>query len=193
MSKRQDGKLDDATVRSFGDYEVIVPKRNLRSYITKAEGPDDGFGGIDPEAIARAEAALEELSKNFDNWMEKEVLRLTQARDTAVKLGLDEMIRADLYSAAHDIKGEAATFGYPLAARVADSLTKLLEAVEDPRLVPWPLANQHVDTIRAIVREVPKDTESPVALELVDRLIAVTEEKLVELTGAPPLAPQPEA
>ena len=35
--------------------------------------------------------------------------------------------RDELFHAAHDIKGEAATFGYPLVAPAADSLCRLLE------------------------------------------------------------------
>ncbi|WP_204308282.1 Hpt domain-containing protein, partial [Klebsiella oxytoca] len=85
--------------------------------------------------------------------------------------------RAELFSAAHDIKGEAATFGYPLAARAADSLSLLLQAVDDPQNVPWALASQHVDAIRAIVRETAKGLDHPVATELVDQLVAVTTEK----------------
>lgn len=189
MKKRKETKLDEASVKSFGDYEVIVPKHNLRTYVHKVDGPDDGFGGIDPEAIERAEAALAELSSEFDGWMDKEVARLTSARDAAASQGLDAATRAELFSAAHDIKGEAATFGYPLAARAADSLSLLLQAVEDPKDVPWALANQHVDAIRAIVREQAKGLDHPVASELVDQLVAVTTETLIEITGAPPLVP----
>ncbi len=35
--------------------------------------------------------------------------------------------REALFRAAHDIKGQAATLGFPLAAAVADSLCRLIE------------------------------------------------------------------
>ncbi|CEJ12685.1 Hpt domain-containing protein [Phreatobacter sp. AB_2022a] len=189
MKKRQEAKLDEASVKNFGDYEVIVPKHNLRTYVHKVDGPDDGFGGIDPEAIERAEAALAQLAAEFDGWMEKEVERLVTARDAAAAHGLTAENRTALFSAAHDIKGEATTFGYPLASRAAESLTALLLGIEDAKLLPWPLVSQHVDAIRAIVREEAKGEDHPVALELVEKLVLLSTETLVDVTGVPPLSP----
>ena len=38
--------------------------------------------------------------------------------------------RAALFRAAHDIKGEAATFGYPIAGRIAGSLCRLIDEID---------------------------------------------------------------
>ncbi|MGC3956684.1 MAG: Hpt domain-containing protein [Verrucomicrobiota bacterium] len=39
--------------------------------------------------------------------------------------------RDELFHAAHDIKGDAATFGYPSAAPIAESLCRLIEHTPD--------------------------------------------------------------
>ncbi|AVO44589.1 histidine kinase [Phreatobacter cathodiphilus] len=182
------GGLDEASVSAFADHEVVTPKRNLKGYGKKAKIKVDEFG-FDMEAIERAEAALADLSSEFDDWMAKEVERLTRARDAVAAEGITAGTRANIYIASHDIKGEAATFGYPLAARVAESLCHLLDGIADDDKVPADLVIQHADAIRAIVRESAKGTDHPLALTLSDRLGEATTQMLVTINGAPSIAP----
>ena len=182
------GGLDAATVSAFADHEIVTPKRNLKTYGKKANIKVDEFG-FDMEAIERAEAALADLSSEFDDWMAKEVERLTRARDAVAGEGITAGTRANIYIASHDIKGEAATFGYPLAARVAESLCHLLDGVADDAKVPADLVIQHADAIRAIVRENAKGTDHPLAVTLSERLGEATTQMLVTINGAPSIAP----
>jgi HPt (histidine-containing phosphotransfer) domain-containing protein len=182
------GGLDEASVSAFADHEVVTPKRNLKAYGKKANIKVDEFG-FDMEAIERAEAALADLSSEFDGWMAKEVERLTRARDAVAAEGINAGSRANIYIASHDIKGEAATFGYPLAARVAESLCHLLDGVADDARVPADLVIQHADAIRAIVRENAKGTDHPLAVTLSERLGEATTQMLVTINGAPSIAP----
>ncbi|PHJ89165.1 hypothetical protein VF08_37845 [Nostoc linckia z8] len=180
--------MDEASVSAFADHEVVTPKRNLKAYGKKANIKVDEFG-FDMEAIERAEAALADLSSEFDDWMAKEVERLTRARDAVAAEGINAGSRANIYIASHDIKGEAATFGYPLAARVAESLCHLLDGVADDARVPADLVIQHADAIRAIVRENAKGTDHPLAVTLSERLGEATTQMLVTINGAPSIAP----
>ncbi len=107
------GGLDEASIDTFADHEVVTPKRNLKSFSKKAKIKVDEFG-FDVEAIERAEAALQELSSEFDDWMAKEVERLTKGATPLPPRPRRRHARRR-YTAAHDLKGEAATFGYPLA------------------------------------------------------------------------------
>ncbi|MGQ3354184.1 MAG: Hpt domain-containing protein [Phreatobacter sp.] len=182
------GGLDEASVSAFADHEVVTPKRNLKAYGKKANIKVDEFG-FDMEAIERAEAALADLSSEFDDWMAKEVERLTRARDAVAAEGINAGSRANIYIASHDIKGEAATFGYPLAARVAESLCHLLDGVADDARVPADLVIQHADAIRAIVRENAKGTDHPLAVTLSERLGEATTQMLVTINGAPSITP----
>ncbi|MCZ8314892.1 Hpt domain-containing protein [Phreatobacter sp.] len=182
------GGLDEASIDTFADHEVVTPKRTLKSFSKKAKIKVDEFG-FDMEAIERAEAALQELSSEFEDWMAKEVERLTKARDAIAATGFDAANRAAVYTAAHDLKGEAATFGYPLAGRVAESLCALLDGIADDTRLPVALVLQHVDAIRAIVRENAKGTDHPVAVTLSERLGEATTELLVAVNGAPSIVP----
>lgn len=182
------GGLDEATVSAFADHEIVTPKRNLKAFGRKAKIKVDEFG-FDMEAIERAEAALADLSSEFEDWMAKEVERLSRARDAVAAEGLHAGTRATIYIASHDIKGEAATFGYPLAGRVAESLCHLLDGIADDARVPADLVMQHADAIRAIVRENAKGDDHPLAMALSERLGEATTQMLVTINGAPSIAP----
>ena len=70
---------------------------------------------------------------------------------------LTEKTHAELFRAAHDIKGEAATFGYPAVVGAADSLCRLLEHTPGMSRIQLTLVEQHVDAVRAIAREHARD------------------------------------
>jgi HPt (histidine-containing phosphotransfer) domain-containing protein len=186
------GKSEKPSVATYADHEVITPPHKLRSVVTAAAPGDD-----DP--VARAERALETLSSEFNGWMDSECERLETARRQVRTAGLAGKTRDEIFHAAHDIKGEAATFGYPLAGDAANSLCRLIEHTPDINRVPLDLIDQHVDAIRAIIRENTRPDAETVALRLVRRLRDVTEDFLrrenphrleeIESILSPPLSP----
>ncbi len=127
------------------------------------------------QAIANAEQAMDELSVNFTDWMSDESIRLAKARDEAKSAGFVLASREELFHASHDIKGQASTLGYPFAAEVCGSLCRLLEMVTEAKRIPPLLVDQHVDAVRAFVREDVTGRENPVASKLLERLCSVTD------------------
>jgi chemotaxis protein histidine kinase CheA len=95
--------------------------------------------------------------------------------------------RNDLFRAAHDIKGQAATFGYPYAADAAESLCRILDHAPNPQRIPVDLINQHVDGVCAIIRENERDAENHIAITLATTLRRVADEFL---RGEPPADPR---
>jgi HPt (histidine-containing phosphotransfer) domain-containing protein len=110
--------------------------------------------------------------------MRKECERLAAAHAAILKSGLSPASRDELFRAAHDIKGDAATFGYPLAAAAADSLCRLMEHAPDFTKVPNELIAHHVNAIQAIVREHKKLGVASVADELAIKLRGIADEYL---------------
>ena len=135
--------------------------------------------GEGDEVIARAEQALAELSTEFTSWMDQECERLDKARILVTGGGFTEASKEALFHAAHDIKGEAATFGFPAMASAADSLCRLIEHTPDPTRIPIKLVDQHVDAVRAIYREYSRSDAVELARRLTRRLREVTDEFLV--------------
>jgi chemotaxis protein histidine kinase CheA len=182
------------SVTTYADHEVITPPNRLRGTVSRVK---DAKSADNP--VARAEAALAQLSSEFSGWMDQECERLDQARNEVKANGFNEVTQQALFRAAHDIKGEAATFGYPSIASLANSLCRLIEHSPDTTRIPLPLIDQHVDAVRAIVRESARPDIAIVAEALTKRLGEVTEEFLAhenrERPGylddilGPPIAP----
>jgi HPt (histidine-containing phosphotransfer) domain-containing protein len=95
--------------------ELFMPPNMLKAKV------GGGLGGPDLAALKRAELAMEGLKKEFGDWIADDVRALTDARARYAQTP-DGDARNALVRAAHDIKGQAATFNYPLIARVAASL-----------------------------------------------------------------------
>lgn len=122
------------------------------------------------KAIANAESALETLSVNFGKWMVEEVAKLAAARDTIVADPANANALDELFAASHDLKGQAETLGYPIVGNICASLCNLLEHCPKSLPVPPVLINQHVDSVKAIVREKATGTEHPTAAAIADKL-----------------------
>ncbi|MEA2928658.1 MAG: hypothetical protein QOG38_1086 [Hyphomicrobiales bacterium] len=168
-------KTSAAAVSTFADHEVIMPPNKLKKAVVRLRpGADVHF---DP--VASAEAALAQLAGEFSTWMNHECTQLDAARMAIRARGLDSGTRDALFRAAHDIKGQAATFGFPLVAPVAESLCRLLEHTPDTARIPLDLIDQHVDAIRAITHRNALGDSEMTAARLAGKLRHVTEEFLV--------------
>jgi chemotaxis protein histidine kinase CheA len=173
-------------VTKYSDHEVIVTPNRLKKAVARAS-PDDR----DP--IADAEAALVELSAQFAGWMEDECAELDKARHLLHAEGCAEPARQRLFRAAHDIKGHGATFGYPFAADVADSLCRLIEDGAHLSPAPFGVIDQCVDAVRAIIRERDLADADRTAAELAESLPTLVDDHLAVPAGeqAPEAAPAP--
>lgn len=131
-----------------------------------------GFGGIDANAIAKAEAALKAMSAQFGQWLKDEIAKLEKAQADIRALGYTPAAAEALYFRAHDLKGLGATYQYPLVTRIAGSLCKLLDDAEKRMQAPAALVEAHVDAIRAVVRDEIQTDEHPTGRALAETLEA---------------------
>jgi hypothetical protein len=130
------------------------------------------LGGIDPAAIAKAEAALKSLSGNFAQWLQDEVTKLEASRARIRDEGLSIATAENLYLRAHDLKGLGATYEYPLVTRIAGSLCKMIDDPGTRLAAPMGLVDAHIDAIRAAVRNQTQTDDHPVARATVEALEA---------------------
>jgi HPt (histidine-containing phosphotransfer) domain-containing protein len=170
MAKEKPAALQ---IETFADHHVITQPNPLRKVLRRvAENDHD-----DP--VARAEKALAGLSGEFKNWMTIESDRLAEAHATILKDGFTKVTCEELFRAAHDIKGDAATFGFPSAAAAAESLCRIIEHAPDLDQVPAQLIAHHINAIQAIVRERTRLDTVSTASELSRQLRGVADEYLM--------------
>src|SRR5690349_7870551 len=109
--------------------ELFMPPNMLKAKV------GGGLGGPDMAAIQRAEEAMQAPESQFGDWIAEDVKALTAARARYAKTQ-DEEARAALLRTAHDIKGQAPTFNYPLIARVASSLSRMIGELPSSAAIP---------------------------------------------------------
>ena len=159
-------------IASFADHHVITQPNPLRKVLRRVAPRD-----LD-DPVARAEKALAGLSGEFKNWMTIEADRLSDAHAAILRDGFNDGTRGELFRAAHDIKGDAATFGFPSAGAAAESLCRIIEHAPDLDEVPSNLIAHHINAIQAIVREHSNGDKIATANELSRRLRGVADEFL---------------
>jgi HPt (histidine-containing phosphotransfer) domain-containing protein len=169
MAKEKPGTLQ---IKSFANHHVIMQPNPLRRVLLRVPESD-----LD-DPIGRAEKALAELSGEFKNWMTIEADRLSAAHAVILRDGLTTDNREELFRAAHDIKGDAATFGFPSAAAAAESLCRIIEHAPDLDQVPAGLIGHHINAIQAIVRERTKLDTAAMASALSKQLRGIADEFL---------------
>jgi chemotaxis protein histidine kinase CheA len=151
--------------------EIFMPPNILKAKVGGA------VGGIDMAAIRRAEAAVDTLRAEFQDWVAVDVGKLGDCRDRfAAKPGAET--REDLFRAAHDLKGQAETFEFPIIARIANSLTRLIDGHGKAAKIPLTLVDAHVTAIRVVFRDKIKVANDPVAVALIGELDARVSESL---------------
>jgi hypothetical protein len=162
----------DIDVQTFATHHVITQPNPLRRAMRRV--PDDDKD--DP--VARAEKALQGLSSEFKDWMAVEADRLSAAHAAILKDGFTSKNRDELFLAAHDIKGDAVTFGFPSAGAAAESLCRIIEHAPDLAKVPSDLIKHHINAVQAIVRERTRLDTAAMAGELSRQLRGIADEFL---------------
>ena len=156
-------------IESFADHHIIRQPNPLRKVLRRVAPRD-----VD-DPVARAEKALAGLSGEFKNWMTIEADRLSDAHAAILRDGFTNVTREELFRAAHDIKGDAATFGFPSAGAAAESLCRIIEHAPDLDEVPSNLIAHHINAIQAIVRERTRLDTAATAGELSKQLRGIAD------------------
>ncbi|OIR10064.1 hypothetical protein GALL_79920 [mine drainage metagenome] len=116
--------------------------------------PDDPHD-VDAAALARAEAVIANLRGAYLDWVRGDLARLHALLDEAratPPAGRGEQMR-QIFTVAHDVKGQGGSFGYDLVTRIGNHLCRYIERPE-----PWPDARleavaRHLEAMDRIIGE----------------------------------------
>ena len=154
--------------------ELFMPPNMLKAKV------GGGLGGADVAAMKRAEDAMDALKGEFAGWIADDVQKLAAARARYARAP-DAEGRAALLRAAHDIKGQAPTFNYPLIARVAATLARMIGELPATAVVPVALVDAHVNAIQVIhklgLQDAGDKTAQALCTELDARVAEVLKKK----------------
>ena len=123
MASARPAKPDVVT---YGDHEVITPDTSKLRRTLRPALPGE------PDPVARAEAALAQISGEFATWMNDECERLDAARrKVKEQRPVARKPGRSCSSPPMTSRATPSTFGFPEVAPAADSLCRLLEHTPD--------------------------------------------------------------
>jgi hypothetical protein len=127
--------------------QIIPPNHKLKA---KAAGPNSM---TKEQALGRAEAVVKSRAAEFHQVSIAAIAMLADYwHATAKKAGdVEEKDVRTLAKMAHDLKGQGATFGYPLVTDVAASLFKLLDRPPLKHPAFKEVIEVHVSTLQVII------------------------------------------
>lgn len=138
---------------------VIPPRTDLKDRVMKAGSADNAC----KRAIQAAESAIDDLSVEFDGWMNESIDDLLAKIPLVQQDGMDSQAGRDLHTIVHDLKGQATTLGYPLVSEICDTLCNLFEKTPDISRINPKIAELHIRSIQTIVQECTKLEDDPKA------------------------------
>ena len=148
---------------------LIQRPNTILSKITDGEGTIRS-AGVDPAKIAKAEQFIQAHSFDYqaiaiDDW---EAMR---AACEKLHAG-DFAVVATLHRLGHDMKGQAATFGYDFLTEIAGLLANYTKHLPKPSRKQIQLIEAHIDIIHLAIAEKIQKLDDPKAIMLQQSLRA---------------------
>lgn len=132
--------------------------------------------GMNTDLLRHAENAVVGLHDEYEQRLEDEIGQFEADFDAMRKSGDLEPKR--LFALAHELRGEAGSYGYPLISRSADALCKLLEKRTALSPADVGIVDAHVRAFRTVLKRRIKGDGGEAGQRLVDRLEAIVAEAL---------------
>jgi HPt (histidine-containing phosphotransfer) domain-containing protein len=170
-------------LRKSAKTETTVPTVDISRVIRQAvpQPRPEPFAALPSEELASlAEDAVDSLSGQFETWMRTDLDQLISAWQLAQKPGATAENYRAVFTAAHNIKGAANSYGYPAVARLCGSLSRLLTQTrpgENSALI-----NLHVEACRAAFTSIGQGSDGQTIADAVCE--ALEERVAVKLASA---------
>ena len=136
--------------------------------------PDIGYNPL-KETLARAEEATTALRANYTEWARIDVDQAQALVDAAKARQDRRREHLDLaYAAMHNIKGQGASFGYPLVTRIGQSLCRLIAPGRTLDEAGLKVAQAHLDALKLVLEKKIAGKGGEVGDKLAARLESLT-------------------
>ncbi len=128
---------------------------------------------LDPRVLDQMQSTIRTLETKYAEALSAQISMLQLLVEPSAKG--DTEARSRLYSLAHDMRGLAGTFGFPLVGRFADSLCRYVEHCNEEDWRDGSVLRFHVDAIRDAIDNPGTDPAITMeTLNALDRLIKAT-------------------
>ena len=151
------------------EVQIIHRKNHLKEKVAEA-GHGDAIGAIDPEAIKRAQAVIEDGGDAYKQEIEKTLNELniawTRLKSDAPETHTYNEHLNEIHRFTNHIKDIASTFSYTLMDYFACSLRDFSEHIDTQDSAHVKIVQAHIDVMTIVFHENIKDDGGPKAEEL---------------------------
>lgn len=125
---------------------LFRPPNRLREKLGELDGPDPEF------LIARIEAGIAELKERYMSWANADLTALYDALDAARShLGDRQDHIGQMHEIAHNMRGQAGTFDYPLITEIGSSLCAFVDGAVTFGDAELEAVELHVQAIHSVI------------------------------------------
>jgi len=126
-----------------------------------------GSGDISDKMLARADAAVKRLSDQFTDLALDEIGKLDMLlKEAQANSDKRPDIVRNIFMVVHDLRGQGATFDYPLLTRIGSSLCTFTENLEGSSDKELQVISVHVDALKAVMTHKISGDGGPVGREI---------------------------
>lgn len=162
-------------MKQNAQFEVINPPNSLAGKVKATGGPE-----LDT-IVREAEEALEDLQESYTVWVRQDLDQLDRLlRQALADPGSAARKLKSIHQTSHDIKGQGATFEFPLLTHIAASLCTLIGDGGRSNEVLLVLARIHVDALNVVLKENIRGMGGAQGKQMVEMLRAAVEKVLAE-------------
>jgi HPt (histidine-containing phosphotransfer) domain-containing protein len=132
------------------------------------------LSNINADTIRRAEEAVGKLTDEYRSWVRGDLEKL-QACMAAAAAGGEARTTAykEVRHIAHDLRGQGATFGFPLVTRIAQSISQVLkERPADVDIDSDAILTAHFEALHTVIEQNVSDLNGTDAQAIVATLEA---------------------
>jgi chemotaxis protein histidine kinase CheA len=130
--------------------KVFQPPNMLRAKVGNKPGPN-----LD-QMVAAAQTALSEMKEDFESWIRDDLLSLKESV-AALHRAADPAVLARIKMQAHEIKGQGATYGYPLLTTAGDLLHLFIDKNPEVAAQNLDIIDAHVDFMTLVLSQGLRD------------------------------------
>ena len=128
------------------------------------------------DMLARAEAAVRELTSDYPGWAMADVEQLLQ-QIASIPPGAarEDPIVTSTHKKAHDMRGQGGSFGYPVITAIAESFCRFLNGLSTVDKKALEILAAHAKAMRVILANGLAGDGGPAGKKLIGELQAVVQ------------------
>ncbi|HER26165.1 MAG TPA: phosphorelay protein [Rhodospirillales bacterium] len=127
--------------------QLITPPNTLKMKVREG-----GAGAVDLAAIERAEAVIAGLADSYLEWVEEDLVKISEAHETLLENKDDPTDYVDaVFQIAHDMKGQGGSFNYDLMTILGNDLCRFIEGKTEVSETDLDVISLYIDTMKIVI------------------------------------------